>query len=88
MKRKEPKIHKEPVGSLTSNRRGQCPLSTPPEELETFVVNEGKSGNWSDFRVLSLLFFRKPKRETVPNFKLVQNKNLSSDWGIDFFKDL
>ena len=38
VKRKEPKIHKEPVGSLTSNRRGQCPLSTPPEELETFVT--------------------------------------------------
>ena len=38
VKRKEPKIHKEPLGSLTSNRRGQCPLSTPPEELETFVT--------------------------------------------------
>ena len=59
-----------------------------PVKFENLVVNEGESGNWSDCRVLSLSFFRKPKRKAVPNFKLVQNKNLSSDWGIDFFKDL
>ena len=29
MKRKYPKIHKEPVGSLTSNRRGNSPFDPP-----------------------------------------------------------
>ena len=29
MKRKYPKIHKEPVGSLTSNRRGSSPFDSP-----------------------------------------------------------
>ena len=52
------------------------------------MLSNGLCGDLSDFRVLSLSFFRKPKRETVSSFKLVQNKNLSSDWGIDFFKDL
>ena len=32
MKRKYPKIHKEPVGSLTSNRRGSPPFDSPSGE--------------------------------------------------------
>ena len=49
------------------------------------VLSNKSWGDLNDFRVLSLSFFRKPKRKAVPNFKLVQKKNLSSDWGIDFF---
>ena len=32
VKRKEPKIHKEPVGSLTSNGRGNSPFDPPSGE--------------------------------------------------------
>ena len=41
VKRKEPKIHKEPLGSLTSNRRGRCPLSTPPNDARSFCGKRG-----------------------------------------------
>ena len=43
-----------------------------PVKFENLVVNEGKNGNWSDCRVLSLSFFRKPKREIVSSFKLAR----------------
>ena len=41
MKRKYPKIHKEPVGSLTSNRRGSSPFD-PPVKYQTSVMDEGE----------------------------------------------
>ena len=56
------------------------PLDTPVK-FENLVVNEGESGNSSGCRVLTLSFFRKPKRKAVPNFKLAQNNTLARTGG-------